>query len=588
MRIVIALGGNALLRRGEPAEADTQRRNVATAVTAIADLAADHEVIVTHGNGPQVGLLALQGDAYDAVTPYPLDVLGAESEGQIGYLLDQELVNALGGRPVATLLTQVIVDLDDPGFAHPTKPIGPVYDRETAERLAAERGWAIAPDGPHYRRVVASPEPRSIVELETLRLLVDAGVLVVCVGGGGIPVAVDLDGRLRGVEAVIDKDLAAALLARGLGADALLLLTDVPAVQADWGTPQARAITRLATSELRQLVVRRRLDGPQGRGGVPLRRGHPRDRRHRRARRRARDPAAASAVRRSRLPSASPARNSMRCGRPDRRLMGAVAAVVAVAALYLALPAIAGLDETWRLLKSGNAWWLGLGVALELGSYAGYVLLFRRVFGEGRRHRLPAQPRDHARRRRGDPPARDRRRRRRRADRLGAAPLGHGTRGRGQRAHDLPCRALLRLHGRAGGDGAWAALRSPAGARAVRADRRPGRVRRAGHRHRARGGERARRPARAAVRRAPRRPARRPGLPRWRAVSAGRCACCELATPASSAPSPGGVSTSPSCGRASTPSAEPRRSRSSCSSTSSACSPTRSRSPAGLAAWRAG
>ena len=187
MRIVIALGGNALLRRGEPAEAELQRRNVATAVAAIADLASDHEVIVTHGNGPQVGLLALQGDAYDAVKPYPLDVLGAESEGQIGYLLDQELVNALGGRPVATLLTQVIVDLDDPGFAHPTKPIGPIYDRETAERLAAERGWAIAPDGPHHRRVVASPEPRSIVELETLRLLVEAGVVVVCVGGGRHP-----------------------------------------------------------------------------------------------------------------------------------------------------------------------------------------------------------------------------------------------------------------------------------------------------------------------------------------------------------------------------------------------------------------
>ena len=201
MRIVIALGGNALLRRGEPAEAETQRRNVATAVAAIAELAAEHEVIVTHGNGPQVGLLALQGDAYDAVAPYPLDVLGAESEGQIGYLLDQELVNALGGRPVATLLTQVIVDLDDPAFAHPTKPIGPVYDRETAERLARERGWAIAPDGPYYRRVVASPEPRSIVELSTLRILVMTSVLVVCVGGGGIPVAVDRDGQLRGVEA---------------------------------------------------------------------------------------------------------------------------------------------------------------------------------------------------------------------------------------------------------------------------------------------------------------------------------------------------------------------------------------------------
>src|SRR6478672_12541057 len=263
MRIVIALGGNALLRRGEPAEAEAQRRNVATAVAAIAELAAEHEVIVTHGNGPQVGLLALQGDAYDAVAPYPLDVLGAESEGQIGYLLDQELVNALGGRSVATLLTQVIVDRDDPAFARPTKPIGPIYDRETAERLAAERGWSIAPDGPHYRRVVGSPEPRSIVELQTLRLLVMARVLVVCVGGGGIPVAVDRQGRLGGVEAVIDKDLAAALLARGLDADALLLLTDVPTVQSGWGTPEAADIKRTTPEELRSMSFAEGSMGPK-------------------------------------------------------------------------------------------------------------------------------------------------------------------------------------------------------------------------------------------------------------------------------------------------------------------------------------
>jgi carbamate kinase len=263
MRVVIALGGNALLRRGEPADAATQRSNVATAVEAIADLAADHEVIVTHGNGPQVGLLALQGDAYQAVAPYPLDVLGAETEGMIGYLLDQELVNALGGRPVATLLTQVIVDRDDPAFARPTRPIGPVYDRETAERLAGERGWAIAPDGSSHRRVVASPEPRSIVELATLRLLVESGVVVVCVGGGGIPVAVDLEGRLHGVEAVIDKDLAAALLARGLGADALLMLTDVPAVQAGWGTPQARDLGDVSAPELRAMSFAEGSMGPK-------------------------------------------------------------------------------------------------------------------------------------------------------------------------------------------------------------------------------------------------------------------------------------------------------------------------------------
>ena len=263
MRVVVALGGNALLRRGEPAEASTQRRNVEIAVTAIAELAAQHEVIVTHGNGPQVGLLALQGDAYQAVTPYPLDVLGAETEGMIGYLLDQELINALGARPVATLLTQVIVDPEDPAFRAPSKPIGPVYDRETAGRLAAERGWSVAPDGDRYRRVVPSPEPRAIVELDTLRLLIDAGVLVVCVGGGGIPVAVDRDGRLHGVEAVIDKDLAAALLARGLGADALLMLTDVGAVQVGWGTDHARELADVTTDALRSMSFAAGSMGPK-------------------------------------------------------------------------------------------------------------------------------------------------------------------------------------------------------------------------------------------------------------------------------------------------------------------------------------
>ena len=253
MRVVAALGGNALLRRGERADARTQRRNVREAVKALAELAREHELVVTHGNGPQVGLLALQGDAYDAVEPYPLDVLGAESEGMIGYLLDQELVNELGARPVATLLTQVIVDAADPAFAAPTKFIGPVYDREAAERLARERGWTIAADGPHWRRVVPSPDPRSVVELSTIELLLDAGVLVVCVGGGGIPVTVDVDGHLRGVEAVIDKDLAAALLAAGLGADALLMLTDVPAVEAGWSTPAAHPLGAVSVAELRSM-----------------------------------------------------------------------------------------------------------------------------------------------------------------------------------------------------------------------------------------------------------------------------------------------------------------------------------------------
>jgi carbamate kinase len=253
MLVVAALGGNALLRRGEPADVATQRGNVGTAVEAIAAVAADHDVVVTHGNGPQVGLLALQGEAYKEVDPYPLDVLGAETEGMIGYLLEQELVNELGRARVATLLTQVVVDAGDPAFERPTKPIGPVYDREAAERLAAARGWALAPDAGGQRRVVASPEPRSIVELPTIRLLVEAGVLVVCVGGGGIPVLLDDHGRLRGVEAVIDKDLAAALLACSLQADALLLLTDVPAVVDDRDTLNARPLGEVASAELRAI-----------------------------------------------------------------------------------------------------------------------------------------------------------------------------------------------------------------------------------------------------------------------------------------------------------------------------------------------
>jgi carbamate kinase len=263
MRVVVALGGNALLRRGEPVDADTQRRNVTVAVEALAGLAASHELIVTHGNGPQVGLLALQGDAYPQAAPYPLDVLGAESEGMIGYLLDQELVNALGSRPVATLLTQVIVDRDDPAFSRPTKFIGPVYTKERAEQLAVARGWSVAADGEHWRRVVPSPAPRAIVELSTIRLLVEAGVLVVCVGGGGVPVVVDQDGRLHGVEGVIDKDLAAALLAEGLGADALLMLTDVDGVQVNWGTPQARRLREISAGELAGMTFAAGSMGPK-------------------------------------------------------------------------------------------------------------------------------------------------------------------------------------------------------------------------------------------------------------------------------------------------------------------------------------
>ncbi|MFN0155330.1 MAG: carbamate kinase [Gaiella sp.] len=251
MRIVVALGGNALLRRGEPAEAASQLRNVEVAASSVAGLADEHELVVTHGNGPQVGLLAAQAAAYGEVGPYPLDVIGAESEGMIGYLLEQGLRNVLPGRKVATLLTQVVVDGDDPAFQHPTKPIGLVYPEARARELERERGWAIAPDGAGWRRVVPSPEPRSIVQLSSIRLLLESGVIVVCTGGGGIPVVVE-SGAMHGVEAVIDKDLASSLLARLLAAHRLLLLTDVEAVELGWGTAAARRLTVATPDELRR------------------------------------------------------------------------------------------------------------------------------------------------------------------------------------------------------------------------------------------------------------------------------------------------------------------------------------------------
>jgi len=263
MRVVAALGGNALLRRGQPLDAATQRRNIGVAAAALAAVARAHELIVTHGNGPQVGLLALQAEAYQEGGAYPLDVLGAESEGMIGYLLQQGLRNALPSRDVATLLTQVVVDAREPAFASPTKPIGPVYEAAEAAAVAAARGWAVRPDGARWRRVVASPEPAAIVELETIRLLVDAGVLVICAGGGGVPVIAAGDGTLSGVEAVVDKDLAAALLAIELDADALLLLTDVPAVQTGWGTPEARALPQATPEQLRGLDLAAGSMGPK-------------------------------------------------------------------------------------------------------------------------------------------------------------------------------------------------------------------------------------------------------------------------------------------------------------------------------------
>ena len=291
MLVVAALGGNALLRRGEPADVATQRAHVRTAVEAIARLATEHDVVVTHGNGPQVGLLALQAEAYEDVDPYPLDVLGAETEGMIGYLLDQELVNELGGAPVATLLTQVVVDAADPAFERPTKPIGPVYDPETAERLATvARGWTLW-RGPGWSA------PRGGVARAALdRRAADDS-------------AAGREWRARGlrwrrrhprpagrpwgrceVEAVIDKDLA-ALLACSLDAEGLLLLTDVfPAVEVGWGTPDARPLDEVTSAALRARRLRAGLAGTPGRGRVPLRRGDRRPGGHRSPCRRGRDP----------------------------------------------------------------------------------------------------------------------------------------------------------------------------------------------------------------------------------------------------------------------------------------------------------
>jgi carbamate kinase len=250
MRIVVALGGNALLKRGEPMTAENQRANARRAAEALAELVkAGHSLVITHGNGPQVGLLALQAAATSDAR-FPLDVLDAETAGMIGYVIQQELGNVVKDRLFATLLTQVQVDPRDPAFTKPTKPIGPVYDEATARRLAAERGWAIAPDNDKWRRVVPSPKPLEILEGEVLAFLVERGVIVICAGGGGIPV-INLDGGgVIGVEAVIDKDLASSLLARQLGADMLLMLTDVDAVYLNWGTPSARPIGRVRASEL--------------------------------------------------------------------------------------------------------------------------------------------------------------------------------------------------------------------------------------------------------------------------------------------------------------------------------------------------
>jgi len=254
MRVVVALGGNALLKRGEPMTAENQRSNVRGAAPALASVAKDHQLVLSHGNGPQVGLLALQAAAYEDVDPYPLDVLGAQTEGMIGYVLEQELGNVMPSDvPLATILTMVRVDAKDPAFDDPTKFVGPIYGDGEAEALAKEKGWVFKRDGSHLRRVVASPLPKRIFEIRPIRWLLDHQTVVICAGGGGIPTTwvAGRERTLGGVEAVIDKDLASELLARELEADLFVMATDVDGVYDNWGTPEQRRLDRVTPQELR-------------------------------------------------------------------------------------------------------------------------------------------------------------------------------------------------------------------------------------------------------------------------------------------------------------------------------------------------
>ena len=270
MRVVIALGGNAILKRGEVMSAENQRQNVRRAAQAIgAVIAAGHQVIVTHGNGPQVGLMALQDMAYDQALASPVDVLGAETEGMIGYLIEQELGNVLSThREIATLLTQVEVDASDPAFQKPSKPIGPIYGSKEASALADKHGWVMVPDGSHFRRAVPSPQPKRILEIGVIRLLIAHDVTVICTGGGGIPVVRRKDGSYAGVEAVIDKDHASGLLAREINADALLMLTDVDGVYLGWGTAQQRRLESVKPVELTSYSLAAGSMGPKARAAA--------------------------------------------------------------------------------------------------------------------------------------------------------------------------------------------------------------------------------------------------------------------------------------------------------------------------------
>jgi carbamate kinase len=254
MRVVVALGGNALLKRGEPMTAEAQRDNVRVAAPLLASVAQRHQLVLTHGNGPQVGLLALQGAAYSGAEPFPLDMLGAQTEGMIGYVIEQELGNLLPMEvPLATILTMIEVDPQDAAFGNPTKFVGPVYDKAQADLVAREKGWVVKQDGQHWRRVVPSPEPKRIFEIRPIRWLIERDVVVICAGGGGVPTMYqpDADRVLGGVEAVIDKDLSGELLAREVDADLFVMATDVDGVYEDWGTPRQRRIDQATAHELR-------------------------------------------------------------------------------------------------------------------------------------------------------------------------------------------------------------------------------------------------------------------------------------------------------------------------------------------------
>jgi carbamate kinase len=252
MKILVALGGNALLRRGEPMTAQNQRKNIKIAAEALAPLGIEHQLVISHGNGPQVGLLALQAAAFAEAGPYPLDVLGAQTEGMIGYLIEQELGNILPfEQPFATILCMVEVYPDDPAFQNPSKPIGPVYAEEEAKRMQSEKGWIMKRDGRGLRRVVASPRPQRIFELRPIQWLIERGCIVICAGGGGIPTMYQPGGKLVGAECVVDKDLASGLLARELGVELFVMATDAAAVYLDWDTPEQRAVRRISPKALR-------------------------------------------------------------------------------------------------------------------------------------------------------------------------------------------------------------------------------------------------------------------------------------------------------------------------------------------------